>query len=61
MLTRQDAEKLALANNPRMKVSVLLAEVQSQVVRERRADELPNLNGSVTGVEAQQASRISTG
>ena len=60
-LTRQDAEKIALANNPRVKVSVLLAEVQTQVVREARADELPNLNGQLTAVDANEASRISTG
>ncbi len=61
LLTRQEAEKIAVANNPRVKVSLLLARVQSQVVREIRADELPNINGDLTAVEAQQASRISSG
>ncbi len=61
LLTRQEAEKIAIANNPRVKVSLLLARVQSQVVRETRADQLPNVNGDLTGVEANEASRLSTG
>jgi len=60
-LTRQEAEKLALANNPRIRISQLIAKVQHQVVRERRADELPNLNGNITAVEANDGSRISSG
>lgn len=60
-LTRQDAEKMALANNPRIHISQLLARVQHEAVRERRADELPNLNGTVTGEAANEGSRLSTG
>src|ERR1700732_1137107 len=60
-LTRQQAEKIALANNPRIRVSELIAKVQHEAVRERRADELPNLNGNVTAVEANDGSRISSG
>ena len=61
LLTRQEAEKLALANNPQIHISQLIARVQHQVVREHRADQLPNLNGSVTAVEANDGSRISSG
>ena len=61
LLTRQEAEKIAIANNPRVKVSLLLARVQTQVVRETRADELPDVSGDLTGVEANQASRLSSG
>ncbi|MDP9050852.1 MAG: TolC family protein [Acidobacteriota bacterium] len=61
LLTRQEAEKLALANNPRIRITQLIARVQHQVVRERRADQLPNVNGSVTAVEANDGSRISSG
>ena len=61
ILTRQRAEKLALTNNPRIRVSQLIAKVQHQAVRERRADELPNLNGNVTAVAANDGSRISSG
>lgn len=60
-LTRTDAEKMALANNPRIRISQLIARVQHEAVRERRADELPNLNGNLTGVAAEEASRISSG
>jgi len=60
-LTRQQAEQIAAANNPEIKVAQLLANVQAQVVRETRANQLPNLNGNLTGVEANEASRISTG
>ena len=60
-LSRQDAEKIALANNPHIHISQLLARVQHQVIRERRADELPNLNGALTAVEANDGSRISSG
>jgi len=60
-LTRQEAEKLALTNNPRIRITDLIARVQHQAVRERRADELPNLNGNLTAVEANDGSRISSG
>jgi outer membrane protein len=60
-LTRQQAEQLALKNNPRISVAGLLALAQKQVVRETRAAEFPTLNGEVTGVGAEEASRISTG
>ena len=61
LLTRQEAEKIALANNPHIHISQLIARVQHEVVRERRADQLPNLNGNVTAVEANDGSRISSG
>ena len=61
LLTRQEAEKTALANNPRIRISQLIARVQHQVVRERRADTLPNLTGSLTAVGANDGSRISSG
>jgi outer membrane protein len=59
--TRQQAEKIALANNPHIHISQLIAKVQHQAVRERRADELPNLNGNITAVEANDGSRLSSG
>jgi len=58
-LTRQQAEKIALGNNPHIHISQLIAKVQHQAVRERRADELPNLTGNVTAVEANDG-RLST-
>jgi outer membrane protein len=61
MLTRQQAEQLALKNNPRISVAALIALAQRQVVRETRSALLPTLNGNVTGVDAEEASRISAG
>jgi outer membrane protein len=61
LLTRQQAEQIALANNPRIRISQLIARIQHQAVRERRADELPNLSGNVTAVTANTGSRISSG
>jgi outer membrane protein len=60
-LTRQQAEQLALQNNPRISIAALLALVQKQVVRETRSAELPSLYGNATIVGALQASRISSG
>jgi len=60
-LTRQQAEQLALKNNPRISVAALLALAQKQVVRETRSALLPALNGNLTGVDAEEASRVSTG
>jgi outer membrane protein len=61
LLTRQQAEQIALANNPRVHVSQLIAKIQHQVVRERRSDELPNVGGNITAVTANTGSRISSG
>jgi len=60
-LTRQQAEQLAFKNNPRISVAALLALSQKQVVRETRSGLLPALNGNLTGVDAEEASRISAG
>lgn len=60
-LTRQQAEQLALANNPKVRVSKLLAELQGQVVREAKSNEMPTVSSNVTAVEANEASRLSAG
>ncbi len=60
-LSRQQAEQLALKNNPRISVSTLLSLAQKQVVRETRSAELPTLNANLTGVDAEEASRLSSG
>jgi len=60
-LTRSDAEKMAIRNNPRVSIGRLLALAQHQVVRETRAAELPTATGSITAVEAEDGSRISAG
>ncbi|MFZ0293490.1 MAG: TolC family protein [Candidatus Sulfotelmatobacter sp.] len=60
-LTRTEAEQIALKNNPRISMGKLLALAQHQVYRETRAAELPNFNGAVTAVDANEGSRIGAG
>ncbi len=60
-LTRAEAEQLAIKNNPRVSAGRLLALAQHQVVREARAAELPTATGSITAVDAEDGSRLSTG
>ncbi len=60
-LTRTQAEQLALKNNPQISVGRLLALAQHQISRETRAAELPNFNGAITAVEANEGSRIGAG
>ncbi len=61
LLSREQAEKIALANNPRIRISQLIARVQHQAVREQRADEFPVLTGNLTAVKAHEGSRLSSG
>jgi outer membrane protein len=60
-LTRADAERMALANNPQVSISHLLALAQHQVVRQARSGEFPTLTGSLTAQDANDASRLSSG
>ena len=60
-LTRQQAEQSAIKNNPNISVAVLLARAQTEHVRVTRSALFPDLNGDLTGVDAEEASRISTG
>lgn len=60
-LTRAQAEQLAIKNNPRISVGRLLALAQHQVYRQSRAAELPNFNGQITAVDANEGSRIGAG
>ena len=60
-LTRTQAEQLALKNNPRISVGRLLGLAQHQVYREARSAELPNFNGAITAVDANEGSRIGAG
>jgi len=60
-LTRQQAEDLAIKNNPQVTVARLLAMAQHQVYRETRAAELPTTSAAITAVDAQDGSRISAG
>jgi outer membrane protein len=60
-LTRTQAEQLAIKNNPRVSVGRLLALAQHQAYRETRAAALPNFNGALTAVDANEGSRIGAG
>jgi len=60
-LTLQDAESLALKNNPQISVSRLLALASQQITRETRASYYPTVYGSLTAVEPNPGSRISAG
>ncbi|MEO6922597.1 MAG: TolC family protein, partial [Bryocella sp.] len=60
-LTLAQAEQAALAHNPRVALSRLLALAQGQTVREQRAAELPILAGNITAVAADNGSRITAG
>jgi outer membrane protein len=60
-LTRQQAEAMALRDNPRISVGHLLSLAQGQGVRVARSAELPQLNGSITGEGAYDGSRLASG
>ena len=60
-ITREEAERLALKNNPRITASRLLALASGQVTREVRSNELPQIEGYITAVKAEDASRIGAG
>jgi outer membrane protein len=60
-LTVQDAEALAMKNNPQISVYRLLSLASNQVTREQRAAYYPNIYGSLTAVEPKENSRIAAG
>ena len=60
-LTREQAEQLAIRDNPRISVGKLLALAQHEIYREARSAELPTATGAITGVESEEGSRIGAG
>jgi outer membrane protein len=60
-ITRTDAERLAIKNNPRITASQLLALAAGQVTRETRSAELPQISGAFTAEKAEDGSRIGAG
>lgn len=60
-LTLVQAEQLAIRNNPRVTVGKLLALAQHEMTRETRSAELPNAIIAASGVQAEEASRVSAG
>ncbi|MGA2536911.1 MAG: TolC family protein [Terracidiphilus sp.] len=60
-ITRTDAERLALKNNPRITASHLLALAAGQVTRQTRSAELPQISAAITAEKAEDGSRIGAG
>jgi outer membrane protein len=60
-ISRFDAERLALKNNPLITANHLLALAAGQVTRETRSGELPQIYGALTAEKAEDGSRISSG
>jgi outer membrane protein len=60
-LTVQDAEALALKNNPQVSVYRLLSLASGQITRQERAAYYPTIYGSLTAVEPKEGSRIAAG
>jgi outer membrane protein len=60
-LTVQDAEALALRNNPQISIYKLLAMASQQVTREAKSSYYPTAYGSLTAVEPREGSRIAAG
>lgn len=61
VITREEAEQLALKNNPQITASRLLALAEGQTTREARSAELPQIGGSITASMAEDGSRIGAG
>src|SRR6202165_789108 len=60
-LTLQQAEALALKNNPLISVAQLTALASQQVTREARSALWPTATANLTGVDAESNSRITAG
>ena len=60
-LSLQQAEALAIKNNPQVSVARLTALASQQVTREVRSSLWPTVTGDITGVDAKSGSRITAG
>ncbi len=60
-LTLQEAEALAIRNNPRITSARLSALASHQVVREQRSFYFPRATGNLTAVDSHNNSRITAG
>ncbi len=60
-LTLQQAQALALKNNPQISVSKLTALAAQQVTRQVRSNYWPAASADLTGVDAESGSRITAG
>ncbi len=60
-LSLQDAEKIAIANHPQIQAAMSMAAAAAQQTREVRSAYYPTVYGSLTGVDAENNSRITAG
>lgn len=60
-LNLQEAEKIAVQNNPQVSAARFTAEASSEIPNELRANYQPTVFGNVTGVGASDGSRIAAG
>lgn len=60
-LTLQDAQAVALKNHPQIQAATELARAASAQVTEVRSVYFPQVNGALTGAEAQSGTRIAAG
>jgi outer membrane protein len=60
-LTLTDAQRIAVQNNPQYSSAKYLAAAAHQQPAQYRAAELPNLSGALTGVGADNGSRLAAG
>jgi outer membrane protein len=60
-LTLQDAQNIAIKNHPQIQAATQLARAAAAQVTEVRSVYYPQVNGSLTGAEAQSGSRIAAG
>ncbi len=60
-LTRSEAERIALRNNPRITASRLLGLAAGQITRQTRSGELPQISAAATAEKAEDGSRIGSG
>ncbi len=60
-LTLQEAEKIALQNHPQLQAAAFLASAAKAQVTEAKSAYYPTVFGSLTGVDAENDSRIAAG
>ena len=60
-LTLQEAQKIAVQNNPRVSAARYNAEASKEVPKEFRSNYQPTVFGSLTGAGASDGSRVAAG
>ena len=60
-LTLQEAETIAIQNHPQIQAASYLATAAKAQITEARSDYYPHVYGSVTGVKAENNSRVAAG